>query len=83
MTNKPILTLYGRQDCHLCDEMIAALQQLLDSYDFSLEIVHIDFDPKLEKLFGLKVPVLMARERELGHYFLDPAVLDAYFAEFR
>ncbi len=83
MTHKPLLTLYGRQDCHLCDEMIAALHQHLNPYYFSLEIVDIDSDPKLEELFGLKVPVLMANDRELAHYFLDPIALDAYFAEFR
>ncbi|MBZ0093265.1 MAG: glutaredoxin family protein [Sulfuricellaceae bacterium] len=83
MSNKPLLTLYGRKDCHLCDEMIAALQRLPGIHDFLLEIVDIDSDPELEEMFGLKVPVLMANERELGHYFLDQAVLDAYFAEFR
>ena len=72
------LTLYARTYCHLCDDMIAALQPLHSHFHFSLSIVDVDSDPRLEKLFGEKVPVLLLGETELCHYFLDvPAVTAA------
>ena len=33
--------------------------------------IDIDGNPELESLYGLKVPVLMAEEREICHYTLD------------
>jgi hypothetical protein len=66
------LTLYGRSYCHLCDEMVAALETLQDSLAFSLHVADVDEDPILEATYGELVPVLMdAQGREICHYFLD------------
>jgi len=70
------LTLYGRSYCHLCDDMVAALESLRDSLEFTLHVADVDEDPKLEAAYGELVPVLVdAQGREICHYFLDIAAL--------
>jgi glutaredoxin len=70
------LTLYIRRDCHLCDEMQAALQPWQEKLGFILRSVDIDDDIELVAQMGDKVPVLMHGEQEICHYYLDePALL--------
>lgn len=70
-----ILTLYIRRDCHLCDEMHAALEPRQEELGFALQSVDISDDLELIARFGDKVPVLMQGEREVCHYLLDEAAL--------
>lgn len=79
----PQLTVYGRTYCHLCDDMIAALQVLQGRFAFDLQLVDVDSDAALESRFGEKVPVLMHDERELCHYFLNEPVVTAYLLNLR
>ncbi|MBI4204934.1 MAG: glutaredoxin family protein [Betaproteobacteria bacterium] len=79
----PRLTLYSRSYCHLCDDMVVRLRQLQAGIRFEFDVVDVDRDPVLERRYGDKVPVLACGERELCHYFLDPAVITAFLAEFR
>lgn len=71
----PVLTLYSRKDCHLCDEMRMALERQRQQRRFALKLVDIDSDPELVSRFGHKVPVLMRGDREICHYVLDGAAL--------
>ncbi|MBV2235251.1 MAG: glutaredoxin family protein [Sterolibacterium sp.] len=80
--------LYSREYCHLCHDLLAALQSLRDEAgspaDFVVDVVDVDaetMDPLLLARYDEKVPVLVAMtaegEHELCHYFLDrAAVLD-------
>lgn len=77
------LTLYGRSDCHLCDEMLAALDALRGEFDFAVDIVDVDDDAALEQRFGIRVPVLMHAGTELCHYRLEVGKIRAYLAEIR
>ncbi|WP_386341367.1 glutaredoxin family protein [Xanthomonas citri pv. citri] len=57
------LTLYQRDDCHLCDQAVEVLAQARAG-DF--DSVFIDDDAALEAVYGARVPVLCdARGREL------------------
>jgi len=70
------LTLYGRTYCHLCEDMLRALERLQDELDFSVETVDVDADPALELRYGELVPVLVSPDgREICHYFLDLTAL--------
>jgi thioredoxin reductase (NADPH) len=73
---KPTLTVLSREYCHLCHEMVAALQQLQGRFPFQVEVIDVDSHPELEEKWGDKVPVLLDGERELCHYTLDLAVLE-------
>lgn len=77
------LTLYSRAYCHLCEEMERALGALAPVLGFRVEVVDVDADPRLERRYGERVPVLAAGERELCCYRLDLQALDAYLAEIR
>jgi thioredoxin reductase (NADPH) len=65
-----MLTLYGRPECHLCDEMLAELEPLLHRA-VRVEVVDISDDDDLEARYGLRIPVLCAGETELCCYRLD------------
>jgi len=76
-----VLTLYGREYCHLCHDMVAALDALRPDYAFTLEVIDVDDDMALEQRYGHLVPVLVGNDEEICHYRLDLAALDAYFAK--
>ena len=78
MTNK--LRLYSRTYCHLCDDMLAALEALRGEFVFEVEVLDVDADPALEAKYDELVPVLEADGNELCHYFLDVAKVRAYLA---
>ena len=79
----PLLTLYGRRYCHLCDDMITALQPLRSRFHFELQVVDVDSHPALEQRYGEKVPVLLLRNSELCHYFLDEQAVTAALMKIR
>ena len=77
------MTVYGREGCHLCHDMIADLEAFQPDCPFSLEIVDVDEDETLERQYGHLVPVLAGNGEEICHYHLDPAALAAYFGKIR
>lgn len=79
----PLLRLYGRTYCHLCDDMIVAVKSLQAEFEFDLEVFDVDTDPTLEAKYDELVPVLMVEGRELCHYHLDERAVRAYLADFR
>jgi glutaredoxin len=51
--------LYSRPDCGLCEEMLLALQLLLQARDFAVDVVDVDRDPESRRRYGHKIPVLL------------------------
>lgn len=80
MAGVPVLTLYSRLYCHLCEDMLQALRGLQPVLDFELEVVDIDADPALARRYGELVPVLNLGDDEICHYFLDENALRACLA---
>ncbi|MDG2035449.1 MAG: glutaredoxin family protein [Pseudomonadales bacterium] len=58
MTASRQLVLYSRQECHLCDQAQALIEQVISGSDWQLEKVDIDSDPKLTELYRYSIPVL-------------------------
>ena len=52
------LTLYSRRGCHLCEEMLEALEPAERAGRFSVQVLDVDADPELRERYGLRVPVL-------------------------
>lgn len=79
------LVVYSREECHLCQNMILALQDLQEQVSFDFQVIDIDANPELVALYGERIPVLMSPidNQEICHYFLDLEALDDYLAEFR
>jgi len=66
------LTLFGRADCHLCEDMLRGLAPLAVELGFSVDHVDVDSDSALQARYGDKVPVLADPEgREICHGRLD------------
>lgn len=77
------LTLYTRPGCHLCEQMLSALQPLRREFEFTVAEVDVDADPRLRRRYGTDVPVLAAGDTELCRHFLDAAAVRAHCAKFR
>jgi thiol-disulfide isomerase/thioredoxin len=72
--------LYSREYCHLCHDMLAALEDLRGEFGFQVEVIDIDADPALDEKFNDLVPVLEADGRELCRYFIDTAKVREYLS---
>jgi thiol-disulfide isomerase/thioredoxin len=72
------LTVYSRSWCHLCDEMIAGLRTLQARFHFSVAIVDVDSDERLEAIYSEDIPVLLHGEHELCRHRLDSARVTDY-----
>ncbi|MBB5015939.1 glutaredoxin family protein [Rehaibacterium terrae] len=72
------LTLYTRDDCHLCDQ---AMEVMAAARVPEYESVWIDGDAALEARYGVRVPVLRDEDSgtELGWPF-DAAAVAAFLA---
>ena len=68
----PVVTLYGKPDCHLCDEARAVLLAVRDERDFELREVDVSLDPALREDYGERIPVVAVDGRELFQFHVDP-----------
>jgi hypothetical protein len=73
-----VFTLYSREGCHLCEDMIRELSALQRDQAFTVHMVDIDTDPDLQARYDRKVPVLAHGDVELTYYFLDEALFLDY-----
>jgi glutaredoxin len=70
--SSPRVRLYGRPDCHLCDEARAALERLRAAgLEFELEEIDIDVDEKLHARFLERIPVVETGGEIVSELFLD------------
>jgi len=69
------LTLYYRENCHLCESFRLALHRLREELDLEWDEIDIDRDTDLVFRYDSLVPVLCLGDRELCHYFLDESAL--------
>ena len=70
------VTLYTRVDCSLCDKAKVALDRVRERIPFELEIIDIDSDPGLIKLYDWEVPVVMLDGRKVAKLTLDESMLE-------
>jgi glutaredoxin len=69
------VTLYGRPDCHLCDDARAALERVRAIHPFRLVEVNIETDDALLKRYLERIPVVALDGVELFDYFVDEQAL--------
>jgi glutaredoxin len=72
------LTVFVRQGCHLCTDMLQSLEYLKSELDFRYRVQDVDEDTALADRYGDRVPVLVADANELCWYFLDTDCLREY-----
>lgn len=71
---EPRLTIYSREQCGLCDDMIAGVREMLGP-EPAFEVIDIDRDESLRARFGTRIPVLVADDEVLCYGHLDRARL--------
>ena len=72
----PRLTIVHREDCELCEQMIAQLAALGRREVLPpIEVVDVDGDPDLQRRHGLNVPVLLLDGAVVCRQRLDSAEL--------
>lgn len=63
------VTLYSRQDCHLCEQASADMEALQARFPHQLTVIDVDSTPELRRAFGFEVPVV-----EIGPYLLKAPI---------
>jgi thioredoxin reductase (NADPH) len=75
-------TVLSRQWCHLCHELIAALEPIAARYGWRIEVVDVDEHPDLEARWDELVPVLLVGDKEICHHRLNADAVYAHCGVF-
>ena len=67
-----MVTIYSRHGCHLCEDAVKILEGLQPELDFEIEIIYIDGNPELEKLYGEQIPVIHIDGKHHDFWRVDP-----------
>ena len=67
-----MVTVYSRHGCHLCEDAIATLESMREELAFTIDVIYIDENPELEKLYGNEVPVIHINGEHHDFYKVDP-----------
>ena len=67
-----LISIYSRHGCHLCEDAETTLNELKSELNFSIEVIYIDGDSSLEKLYGNEVPVIHIDGEHHDFYKVDP-----------
>jgi glutaredoxin len=66
------ITIYSRQGCHLCDDAFNTLESMRKELNFEIEVIDIDQDAELIKLYSDQVPVIHIDGEHHDFYKVDP-----------
>ena len=69
------LTLFSREGCHLCEDMLFALRNLSDQHNFSVKVVDIDEGRISREELNAAIPLLLLNGKVVSQYHLNYDVL--------
>jgi glutaredoxin len=67
-----MVTVYSRHGCHLCENAVTTLEGLREELAFEIDVIYIDGDSELERLYGHEVPVIHINGEHHDFYKVDP-----------
>ena len=67
-----MVTVYSRHGCHLCENAVNTLEGMREELAFTIEVIYIDGNPELEKLYGHEVPVIQINGEHHDFFKVDP-----------
>lgn len=72
------VTVYSREDCHLCEEAIGTIEDVAERVDRRVEIdeVDVDEDPELAAEYGERVPYVLVEGRPAFKFRVDGEELE-------
>jgi glutaredoxin len=65
------VVIYSRANCHLCQEAEKNLREVMVEIPFELEVIYIDGDQELERLYGEEVPVTLINGAKHDYFRVD------------
>ena len=68
---KTKVTIYTRQNCHLCEVAKEVVESARNEVKFEFEVIFIDGDVELENLYGEEVPVTMINGKRHDYFRVD------------
>jgi len=63
--------IYSRVDCKLCLEAEEIVRGILEEISFDLEVIYIDGDQGLERLYGEEVPVTLINGAKHDYFRIE------------
>jgi hypothetical protein len=70
--------IYKREDCCLCEEMLAVVEGLRSEFPLDIRCIDIGADADLEAQFGTEIPVLFVAGRKAFKFRVSAAQLRRY-----
>jgi glutaredoxin len=70
-----LVTLYGKAECHLCDDARAVLERVRGDHPFELVERDITMDDSLHRLYLERIPVVVIDDEEAFELVVDEAEL--------
>ena len=67
-----MVTVYSRHGCHLCEDAEKTLQDLQKELNFEMEVIYIDANETLEKMYGHEVPVIHINGEHHDFFRVNP-----------
>jgi len=69
------VTVYTRENCHLCEEALSTIRSVSDDVDRSVDVepVDVDEDPELRDAYGERVPYVLVDGTPKFKYRVDRA----------
>ena len=74
------LTLYTRDGCHLCEELLAELAPWAAARGVSVELLDVDADAVTRRRYGHRIPVLLVDGEPAAYGRLDWDALEHLWA---
>lgn len=75
---KKELTLFYREGCHLCTEMLNELTPYLERDDVNFSRIDIDEETQWLERYNALIPVLHVDDEPVCKYYLDKTRLEAF-----
>jgi glutaredoxin len=66
------VTIYSRHGCHLCENAESTLESLREELNFEIEVIYIEDDAELIRLYSDQVPVIHIDGQHHDFYKVDP-----------
>ncbi|HEY4668809.1 MAG TPA: glutaredoxin family protein [Tepidiformaceae bacterium] len=77
MAGRPVVTLYRREGCPLCDHAMAMLEPLARRMAFAIEPVDIESDDALHRRYVYEIPVVAVGGADVIGWPFTPESLEA------
>jgi glutaredoxin len=71
-SKRPLVTIYSRPGCHLCDEATRAIEEADCADEYTLSEINIESDPSLLTRYRNDIPVITIDGVEAFRHRLTP-----------